>query len=185
MNLNREDAWKLLNEYTKNQNLIKHMLAVESAMRSYASLFSEDIDWWGIAGLLHDFDYEQYPDAKDHPLSGAKILKQKGYPDDFIKTILAHAPHAEEPRDTLAKKTLFAVDELCGLIVAVALVKPNKSLSEVDIKSVKKKMKNRAFARQVNRDEITQGANELGISFDEHIGNVLNAMKGISDKLGL
>ncbi|MFC1687294.1 HDIG domain-containing metalloprotein [Patescibacteria group bacterium] len=185
MNIDRENAWKLLNEYTKNQNLIKHMLAVESSMRLYAKLFNEDINWWGIVGLLHDFDYETYPDPKDHPSKGAVILNERGYDEDFIKTILAHAPHTGEPRDTRAKKTIFAVDELCGLIVAVALVKPNKSLSEVEAKSVKKKMKDKAFARQVNRSEIIQGAEELGISLNEHIENVLKAMKVISEELGL
>ncbi|MCH7492010.1 HD domain-containing protein [Patescibacteria group bacterium] len=183
--MNRQSALELLNEFVKNENLKKHMLAVEASMRAYARIFNEDEDWWGIVGLLHDFDYEKYPDLKDHPFKGADILRQRGYPDDLIQTILAHAPHTDTPRDTPAKKTIFAVDELCGLIVAVALVKPNKSLAEVQIKSVKKKMKDKSFARQVNREEIYQGAEELGVPFDEHIGTVLGALQSVSKQLEL
>ena len=183
--MDRESALQLLNEYITNPNLIKHMLAVEAVMRAYAKKFNEDADWWGIVGLLHDFDYEKYPDSQDHPFKGADILRAKGYPEDFIKTVLAHASHSNEPRDTLAKKVIFAVDELTGLIVAVALVKPSKSIAEVDVKSVKKKMKDKAFARQVKREEIIQGAEELGVSLDEHIDTVIKAMQSISTKLGL
>ncbi|XOU94892.1 MAG: HD domain-containing protein [Candidatus Kerfeldbacteria bacterium] len=184
-NINRVDAIQLLNKYVKNENLKKHMFAVESAMRCYAKHFNEDEDWWGLVGLLHDFDYEKYPDIKDHPTKGAEILREKGYPEDFIKTIVAHAPHTGEPRDTLVKKTIFAVDELCGLIVAVALVRPNKKISEVKVKSVKKKMKDKAFARQVNREEIIQGAEELNKTIDEHIEIVLNSLIVIDTELGL
>ena len=183
--MNRQSALELLNEFVKNENLKKHMLAVEASMRAYARIFNEDEDWWGIVGLLHDFDYEKYPDLKDHPFKGADILRQRGYPDDLIQTILAHAPHTDTPRDTPAKKTIFAVDELCGLIVAVALVKPNKSLAEVQIKSVKKKMKDKSFARQVNREEIYQGAEELGVPFDKHIVTVLSALQSVSKQLEL
>ena len=183
--LSRDNALDLLHHYVKNENLIKHMFAVESAMRFYAKKFNENEDWWGLVGLLHDFDYEMYPDIKDHPKKGAEILKQKRYPEDFIKTIQAHAQHTGEPRDTLAKKTIFAVDELCGLIVAVALVRPNKKISEVKVKSVKKKIKDKAFARQVNRDEIIQGAKELNIPLDEHIDLVLKSLVSIDLKLGL
>lgn len=183
--MDRESAWQLLNEYVTNPNLIKHMLAVEAAMRAYAKKFNEDVDWWGIVGLLHDFDYEKYPDPQDHPFKGTEILRAKGYPEDFIKTVLAHASHSNEPRDTLAKKTIFAVDELTGLIVAVALVKPNKSLAEVEVKSVKKKMKDKAFARQVNREEIIQGAQELNVPLDEHIDTVIKVMQSISTSLNL
>ncbi|MBU0597945.1 HDIG domain-containing protein [Patescibacteria group bacterium] len=181
----RNKAITLLKKHTKNSNLLKHMLAVESAMRIYAKKFNKNPDWWGVVGLLHDFDYEKYPDPKDHPAKGAEILRHEGYSDEFIKTILAHASHAGEPRDTLAKKTIFAVDELCGFVIAVTLVRPNKSLSEVKVKSVKKKMKDKAFARQVNRDEIIKGAEELNVPLDEHIGNVLTALQSISQELNL
>lgn len=183
--MNREDALLILDEYISNENLKKHMFAVEAAMRDYAKYFKEDPEWWGIVGLLHDFDYEKYPSLEDHPFKGADILRQKGYDEEFVKTILAHAEHTGEPRNTNAKKAIYAVDELCGLIVAVALVKPNKKLSEVSVKSVKKKIKDKAFARQVNRSEIKNGAEELGIELDKHIEIVLNALKSISNKLNL
>lgn len=183
--MDRNKALQLLHEYTSNKNLIKHMLAVEVAMRAYAKKFNEDENWWGIVGLLHDFDYEKYPDPKDHPFKGAEILKQRGYPDKFIKTILAHAFHTNEPRNTLAKKAIYAVDELTGLIVATALVKPNKSLAEVEVQSIRKKMRDKAFARQINRQEIILGAEELGVSIDEHIETVLRSMQTISKKLNL
>lgn len=183
--MNRSNAQKLLNEYVKNENLKKHIYAVEAAMREYAKIFKKDIEWWGIVGLLHDFDYEKFPDPKDHPYKGAQILKDKGYPDDLIQTVIAHAAHTNTPRDTLAKKAIFSVDELTGLIVATALVKPNKLLSEVSIKSIKKKMKDKAFARQINREEIKQGALEMNVSLDAHIDTVLRAMQSISPQLGL
>lgn len=183
--MNRTDALALIDEYVTNPNLKKHMLAVEAAMRAYARKFGEDEEWWGTIGLIHDFDYEKYPDIKDHPFKGAEILKSRGWPEDMIKTVLAHAEHTGEPRDTLAKKTIFAVDELCGFIVAVALVKPNKKLSEVEVSSVKKKMKDKAFARQVNRQEIIQGAEELGVSLDDHIATVLRALQSISNDINL
>jgi len=181
----RAAAELLLQEYVKNKNLIKHMLAVEAAMRAYALKFNENSDWWGNIGLLHDFDYERYPNLQDHPYKGAAILKAKGYSELFINTILAHASHTGAKRDTLAKKTIFAVDELTGLIVATALVKPNKSLIEVDLNSIKKKMKSKAFARQINRNEIIQGAHELNTTLDEHISIVLTAMKSIGNNLNL
>ncbi len=183
--MNRKEALALLHEFTKNQNLVKHMLAVEAVMRAYAKKFNEDEDLWGIAGLLHDFDYEKYPDPADHPYKGVEILTEHGFSKEFTDIILAHASHTGEPRDTLAKKVIFAVDELCGLIVAVALVKPNKTLKEVQVKSIRKKMKDKAFARQVNRDEIIQGAEELDITLDEHIQTVLSSMQSISKELGL
>ncbi len=183
--MNRRDALRLLLEYVKNNNLKKHMLAVESAMRFYARHFNQDEEWWGLVGLLHDFDYEKFPSLDLHPFKGAEILKEKGYPEEFIKTILAHAPHTGEKRDTLVKKTLFAVDELCGLIVAVALVRPNKKISEVNVKSVKKKIKNKAFARQVNREEIIQGAEELNVTLDDHIKLVLKSLVSIDLELEL
>lgn len=183
--MTREQALELLNQYITNKNLRKHMLAVEAAMRRYAQRLGEDAERWGLIGLLHDLDYEKHPHPDEHPWKGADILRKHGFDEDFVKTVIAHASHTNEPRDTLAKKVIFAVDELTGFIVAVALVKPQKSLEEVDVKSVKKKMKDKAFARQVNRDEIRQGAEELDIPLDEHIKNVLDAMQGISDELGL
>lgn len=183
--MDRNQALALLHEYVQNPNLIKHMLAVEAAMRTYAGIYGQDKDWWGMAGLLHDFDYERYPDIADHPFKGAAILKERGYPDDFIKTVMAHAAHTNEPRDTMAKKAIYAVDELCGFMVAVALVKPNKKLSEVTTESVIKKLKDKAFARQINREEIRAGATELGISLEQHISNVHNALQSISNTLGL
>jgi len=183
--MNRQEAIKLLDEYVKNENLKKHMYAVEAAMREYAEYFGADPEWWGLIGLLHDFDYEKYPTAEEHPYKGSEILKKLGYPEDFRKTILAHASHTNEPRDTQAKKAIYAVDELCGLIVAVALVKPDKKLSSVDVKSVKKKIKDKAFARQVNRQEIIVGAEELGLSLDQHIELTLKGIKKVSEKLNL
>lgn len=181
----RDDAWQLLTEYTKNKNLIKHALAVEAAMRYYASHFGEDEDLWGIVGLLHDFDYEQYPSLDDHPYKGQEILEQQGYSEIVRRGIMAHAPHTGTPRMNQMEKAIFAVDELTGFIVAVALVKPNKSLAEVDVQSVKKKMKQKGFAAAVSRDDISQGAAELGFSIEEHIQYTLTAMQKVAGELGL
>ena len=183
--MNRDDAVALLKDHTKNVNLIKHALAVEAAMRSYATRYEEDVEKWGIVGLLHDFDYEEYPDPKDHPLRGSKILEEKGYPEDIIYAIKTHAEYLNLPRLSLMDKTLFAVDELAGFIVAVTLVRPSKSLMEVNVKSVKKKMKAKAFAAAVKREDITKGAEDLGVGVDEHIEIVIKAMQGIADELGL
>ncbi len=183
--MNREEAWHLLSEYTNKDGLIKHALAVEAAMKAYAIKFNENEDIWGIIGLIHDFDYEKYPDLNDHPFKGAEILRSHQVPDDWIQAILGHASHSGVPRKTLMAKTLFAVDELCGFIMAVAYVRPSRKLAEVEVKSVKKKMKDKAFARQVNREEIREGAVALGIPLDEHIDFVIKAMQAISDKLGL
>jgi putative nucleotidyltransferase with HDIG domain len=183
--MNRQDAYKLLTEYTKKDGLIKHALAVEAAMRAYARKFNEDEEIWGTIGLIHDFDYEKYPTAEEHPYKGADILRSKGVPEDWIKTILSHASYTGVSRDTLISKTLFAVDELCGFITAVAYVRPNRKLAEVKVKSVKKKMKDKAFARQVNREEITEGAEKLDVPLEEHIDNIITAMQEISDQLGL
>jgi putative nucleotidyltransferase with HDIG domain len=182
---NREEAMALLREYTKNENLVKHALAVEAAMRSYAGRFNEDAELWGAVGLLHDFDYEKYPTAEDHPFKGAEILRSLGYDEFFVDAILSHASHTNIPRDTLLKKTLFSVDELCGLITAVALVRPSKKISEVKVKSIKKKMKDKAFARNVSREEIREGAMNLSIELDDHLANVLEAMQGIAGELDL
>ena len=181
----REDSVRLLEAWVQNVNLRKHMLAVEAAMRTYAVLYNGDVEFWGQVGLLHDFDYERYPTLADHPFRGAEELRQRRYPQDFIQTILAHAPHANEPRNTQAKKCIFAVDELCGFLVAVALVRPSKKLADVTGQSVKKKMKDRAFARQVKREEIIQGAAELCIPLDEHVQRTLAALQAVAPTLGL
>lgn len=181
----REEAWALLTEYTQNENLIKHALAVEAAMRYYARSFGEDEELWGAVGLLHDFDYERYPTMEDHPFKGADILRSKGYDELFVKAVLSHARHTNVPRESNLEKTLFAVDELCGMITAVALVRPSKKLEDVTVKSVKKKLKDKSFARAVNREDIVEGSELLGIELGSHIGNVLTAVQGVSGDLGL
>ena len=183
--MNREDAWALLCEYTKNPGLRKHGLAVEAAMRAYARKYGEDEEKWAIVGLLHDFDYEIHPTADKHPIEGSKILREKGYPEDVIYAVLCHADHLELERKSPMDKAIYAVDELTGLITAVALVKPSKSLGEVDAPSVRKKMKDKAFARSVNRDDIVKGAAALGVDLDEHIAFVIEAMKPAAGELGL
>ena len=181
----RDQAWSLLNEYMSNRNLIKHGLAVEAAMRAYARRFGEDEDLWGIVGLLHDFDYERYPDMARHAAAGAAILAERGYPSQVVHAVRAHNPATGEPRTTRLDRALFAVDELTGLIVAVALVRPSKSILDVDVAAVRRKWHDGAFARGANRAEIEAGAAELGVDLDEHIGVVLAAMQGIADDLGL
>ncbi len=165
--------------------MIKHALAVEALMRAYARKFGEDENRWGIVGLLHDFDYEQYPDPKDHPLKGAAILEEQGYPEDVIYAVKTHAEYLNLPRNSLMDKTLFAVDELSGLLTAAALVQPQKTIHTVKVKSVKKKMKDKAFARAVNRENIQQGAEELGVELGEHLGFCIEAMKEAAADLGL
>jgi len=181
----RKEALGLLKQFTKNENLIKHALAVEAAMRAYAEKFGEDPEKWGVTGLLHDFDYEKYPNPEDHPFKGAKILQEKGYPQEMIQAVLAHGDHTGVQRKTLMEKALYAVDELTGLIVAVALVRPSKKIADVTVKSVMKKWKDKAFARGVNRENIEKGARDLEVELKDHINCVLQAMKDISDKLGL
>jgi putative nucleotidyltransferase with HDIG domain len=183
--MNRSEAWELLTAYTKKQGLLKHALAVEAAMRLYAERFGEDPEPWGIVGLLHDFDYEVYPSLDDHPMRGAEILRERGLPEGWIAAILGHADHTGVARETRMAKTLYAVDELTGFIVAVALVRPSKKLSDVTAKSVKKKMKDKTFAAAVSREDIRRGAEELGVELDEHITTVIDAMKGIAPDLGL
>ncbi len=183
--MNREQAYQLLTEYTQKDNLIKHALAVEAAMRAYARTFGEDEEVWGIVGLLHDFDYERYPDPEDHPFKGAEILRARGLPEEWIEAILGHADHTGVPRRTRMAKALYAVDELCGFITAVAYVRPSKKIADVTVQSVKKKFKDKAFARQVSRQDMIRGAEELGVPLDEHIERVLTAMQGIADRLGL
>jgi len=183
--MNREQAWELLNEYTKKDNLVKHALAVEAAMRAYAKKFNEDEEIWGIVGLLHDFDYERFPTAEEHPFKGAEILREKGVDEAWIKAILGHADYTGVERDTLMAKTLFAVDELTGMITAATLVRPSKKIDDLKVKSVKKKLKDKSFAASVNRDDIKKGAEELEVDLSEHIQFVIDAMKSISDDLGL
>ncbi|HSR52021.1 MAG TPA: HDIG domain-containing protein [Acidobacteriota bacterium] len=181
----REEAWQLLTEYTKNPSLIKHALAVEAGMRAYARKFGADEEKWGVVGLLHDFDYEQNPSLEDHPFVGCRILEEKGYPDDIVHAIKSHANHTGVPRQSKMDKSLFAVDELSGLITAVALVRPSKKIADVKIKSVKKKIKDKAFARSVSREDIRQGVDELGVDMNEHIAFLLEAMTGIAQDLEL
>jgi len=183
--MNRDEAYELLTEFTKSPNLIKHALAVEAAMRAYARKFDEDEEKWGVVGLLHDFDYEIHPTADEHPAKGADILRERGYPEDVVRAILSHANHMGLERTNLMEKTLYAVDEMTGFITAVALVRPNKSIMELRPKSVRKKMKDKAFARQVSREDLEKSAELLGVDLDEHIAFVIQAMKSIAEKLGL
>ncbi len=181
----RDEALSVLKEHTQGESLLKHAYAVEAAMRFYAARLGEDTERWGVAGLLHDFDYERYPSLDDHPFKGAEILRARGYDAELIDTIMSHADHAGVPRTTPVQKTLFAVDELCGFVTAVTLVRPSKMIAEVEPSSVKKKLKDKAFARNVKREDITAGAELIGIPLDEHIHNVITAMRGIADQLGL
>jgi len=188
MTIDRETAWGLLTEFTRSESLRKHALAVEACMRAYARKFSAssaEEDVWGVVGLLHDFDYEKYPSLDDHPYKGNEILKARGYPEEIRKAIMSHAEYTGVTRDTPMEKALFACDELAGFITAVALIKPGKSLAEVDTKSVRKRMKDKAFARKVNRDDIVNGAAELGVDLEEHITFCIEALKPIADKVGL
>ncbi|TAK58286.1 MAG: HDIG domain-containing protein [Bacteroidetes bacterium] len=182
--MNRIDALTLLKEYTKSDALIKHMLAVEAAMRAYARKYNQDEEVWGITGLLHDFDYEMFPTAPEHPLKGSEILQERGYSDDVRTAILGHVPQTGVPRETLMAKTLYACDELCGFIMACSYLRPNK-IADLEVSSVKKKMKDKAFARNVSREDIVQGTSELGAPMDEHIQFVINAMREIAPELGL
>jgi len=181
----RAAAWSLLTRFTESESLRKHAMAVEVCMRAYARKSGEDEDLWGVVGLLHDFDYEKYPSAEEHPYKGNEILKQEGYSDEIRRAIMAHAEYTGVTRDTPMEKALFACDELAGFITACALVKPGKSLAEVEAASVRKKMKDKAFARSVNRNDIVTGAAEMGVELEEHIRFCIEAMKGIADKLGL
>jgi putative nucleotidyltransferase with HDIG domain len=183
--MTREDDWALLNEYTQSQSLIRHMLAVEVAMRAYAKKYGEDEEKWGRVGLLHDFDYERWPDPPDHPLKGSEILKARGYPDDVIYAIKSHADYLEDcPRVSLLDKALYACDELCGFITAYALVRPQR-LEGLKPKSVRKKLKTASFAAAVNRDDITNGADDLGVELNEHIEFCVAAIRSIADQLDL
>lgn len=193
----RDDAWRLVTEWTESESLRKHMLAVETAMRgqarranaasgaSVASGAGADEDLWGITGLLHDFDYERFPDPPDHPTNGAEILRGEGYPETLIQAILGHAAYTGVPRETPLARALFAVDELCGFLTAVAYVRPDRKIASVEVSSVRKKLRDRGFARSVSRDDITQGAAELGVDLDTHIANVLADLRANAESLGL
>lgn len=183
--MNRGDAWGLLTEFTNSESLLRHSMAVETCMRAYARKFGEDEEMWGMTGLLHDFDYERWPSPEEHPFVGNKILKERGWPEDVMRAILSHADYSGVPRESRMEKALFACDELSGFITATALVKPSKSIDEVDVKSIRKKMKDKAFARGVNRDDIIHGAAELGVDLDEHIAFCIDAMKTNKEKLGI
>jgi putative nucleotidyltransferase with HDIG domain len=183
--MTRKDAWELLTEYTQSESLRKHALAVEACMRAYAKKLGEDEEKFGITGLLHDFDYEKYPTPAEHPFVGNKIMREKGYPEDVLRAILSHADYSGVKRETPMEKALYACDELSGLITAAALVKPTKAVADVDAKSIRKKMKDKAFARSVNRDDIVNGAADLGEDLDEHITFCIEAMKGVARELGL
>lgn len=183
--MDRATAHALLCEYTQNPSLIKHALAVEAAMRAYARKHGEDEETWGVIGLLHDFDYERWPTAEDHPYRGAEILRERGVAEDWIRTIMSHASYTGVPRESLRDKVLFAVDELCGFVTAVTLVRPDKTIASVQVKSVKKKMKQKAFAAKVSREDIVQGAAELGVALEEHIAFVIEALATVAEELGL
>ena len=183
--MNRNDALVLLQEWTKSESLRKHMLCVETALRAYANKLGQDEELWGVTGLLHDFDYERYPDAPDHPLKGNEVLKEKGYSEEMRTAILGHASYTNVARESLLAKALFACDELCGFIVACSLVKPDKKVSSVEVSSVKKKLKDKGFARNVSRDDIINGATEFGVNLDEHIQFVLDSLKNNAENLGL
>ncbi|MDQ2889456.1 MAG: HDIG domain-containing protein [Gemmatimonadota bacterium] len=186
----RTAALELMQEYTASESLRKHMLAVEVAMRAYAEHYGDDAERWGLAGLMHDFDYERFPNAKqsateEHPSEGVRILRSRGYPEDVLDAIMGHAAYTNTPRVSLISRALFAVDELSGLITATALVRPSRSVVDLDTRSVRKKMKDRAFARGVNREDVIQGAAELGIELDEHIAFVIGALQRSADSIGL
>jgi len=184
--MTRAEALTLIREYVKNENLVRHMLAVEAAMAAYAKKFDEDEERWRVAGLLHDFDWEIHPTVPDHPMKGAEILRERGVDEDMIQTVISHANFSGIHRDNNIKKALFACDEITGLITTVALVRPSKSIMDVEVKSIKKKFKEKSFAAGVNREEVEQGAAELGVDlWEEHIPVVLQAMQSIAAELGL
>ncbi len=188
--MNRAEALALMQEHTQSPSLRQHMLAVEAAMRAYAAKYGEDPEAWGLVGLLHDFDYEKFPNQEHspsdgHPAWGVNLLRSKGVAEPLLRAVLGHATYSGVPRDTQMAKTLFAVDELCGFLVACALVRPSKSFADLEVSSVKKKLKDKAFARGVNRDEVRQGAEELGVPLDEHIAFCIQALRPVEPSLGL
>ena len=185
MKINRDDAWQLLNEYTKSESLLKHALAVEAAVRGYARMFGEDEEAWGLVALLHDFDYERWPTPENHPFRGCEILSEKGYPEWVTRAILSHAEYSGVVRESRLEKTLWACDEMAGFITAASLVRPSKSVLDLEPNSVIKRMKDKAFARAVKREDLRQGAEVLGLPLEEHIKNVIAFMRARADALGL
>jgi predicted hydrolase (HD superfamily) len=185
MGLSREDAWALVTEYTQSESLRKHMLGVEAAVRGYARQFGEDEDDWGAVALLHDFDYERYPDPANHPFRGVEILKAKGYPEWVTRAILSHADYSGVTRESPLEKTLYACDEMSGFVTAASLVRPSKSILDLEASSVIKRMKDKAFARAVSRDDLRRGAEALGLPLDQHVTNVITFMRERADALGL
>jgi putative nucleotidyltransferase with HDIG domain len=183
--ITRERAWALLTTWTTGESLLKHALAVESAVRGYARRFGEDELFWGNTALLHDFDYEKYPDLADHPFKGADILRGEGFPEAMIRAILSHGDHTGVARESRLEHTLFACDELSGFVVAAALVRPSKSVLDLEVSSVKKRMKDKAFARNIPREDLQRGADELGLPLEEHIGHVIAALREAAEPLGL
>ena len=181
----REQAWDLLCQYTEKEALRKHALAVEAAVRHYARLWGEDEELWGITALLHDFDYERWPDAENHPYRGVEILAAQGYPELMRTAILGHAPYTGVPRETRLARTLYACDELAGFVTAVALIKPSRKIADVDVSSVRKRLKEKGFARGVHREDVYAGAEEIGLPLEEHIENVIQALRGEAESLGL
>ena len=181
----RQQAWELLQEFAKGETLLKHGTAVEAVMRAYALHYGEDIEKWGVVGLLHDFDWDVCPTPQEHPTYGAAILRQRGYPEEIVRAVLSHGNHTGIPRESRMEKALFAVDELTGFVTAVALVRPTKSLADTDPRSVRRKMKDKAFARQVSREDLVRGAEDLGVDLDEHIAFVIEALKPVAAQLGL
>jgi len=180
----RDQAWELLCEYTQSESLRKHARAVEHAMRTYARRYDEDEEKWGLVGLLHDFDYERYPDER-HPILGSEVLRERGYPEDVIRAILSHADYTGVRRESAMEHAIFATDELCGFLTACALVRPDRSFDSLEVSSVKKRMKDKAFARTVKREDLLLGAEEMGMSFDEHCGNLISVLREIQGELGL
>lgn len=184
--MDRPAAWALLTEYTQNESLLKHAMAVEAALRAYAPKYGGDPEEWGVVGLVHDFDYERYPSREaGHPFKGGEILRARGYPEHLIQAVLSHADYSGIPRETSLQKVLFACDELCGFITAAALIRPTRSVLDLEASSVRKRMKDKAFARQVSRDDIVKGAQQLGVDLNEHIAFVIQAMRSVADELGL
>ena len=183
--MNRDEGLALVREYVKNEGLVRHMLSVEACMRFYAEKFNDDVETWGLIGLIHDFDWEIHPTAEEHPVKGAPILRERGVPEDIIQDILSHGTNGSVPRDTLRRKALMACDEITGLVTAVALVRPSRSLLDLEPSSVKKKWKDKAFAAGTNREEMAEAAQDFGIELWEHVGNVIAAMRHIAPELGL
>jgi putative nucleotidyltransferase with HDIG domain len=181
----RDQAWRLLTEFTASESLRKHAIAVEAAVRSYARRFGEDEDAWGVVALLHDFDYERWPDPSDHPFKGCEILRERGYPDFVTRAILSHADYSNVPRESRLEHTLYACDEMAGFVTAAALVRPTRSVLDLEPSSVVRRMKDKAFAKGVKRDDLRRGAEELGLPIEEHIANVIAALRDRADELGL